>query len=72
MGLCRKAGIFIAIIIVYRLDIEVDKNILKNMVITRFISNEAISIVENLKLMSITNTKVISKAIEFLKNDEEE
>lgn len=66
-GLLRKGGILLCIIIAARLDMLLGVNYVRDTVIFGFITNEAISITENLGLMGIPLPSVIAGAIELLK-----
>lgn len=65
-GLCRKAVILLIVLMAYRFDMLIHVNYIRDAVIIAFISNEAISIVENAGLMGIPMPKQIKKAIEIL------
>lgn len=65
-GLCKKAVILLCVLIAYRLDIAVGTNYIREAVIIGFMSNELISIVENVGLMGVPMPAVITKAIDIL------
>lgn len=71
-GLCRKGMILLIVLVAARLDIMLQTNFLKDMVIIAFCTNELISIVENAGLMGLPIPTVITKAIDMLqaKGDE--
>ena len=73
-GLCRKGMTLLFVLIGYRLDLALNFDYIKNVVIIAFITNELISIVENAGLMGVPIPKIILNAIEILKekgdNDE--
>mgnify|MGYP000749617942 FL=1 len=71
-GLCRKAVILLIVLMAYRFDMLIHVNYIRDAVIIAFISNEAISIVENAGLMGIPMPKQIKKAIEILTKKSEE
>lgn len=71
-GLCRKAVILLIVLMAYRFDMLIHVNYIRDAVIIGFISNEAISIVENAGLMGIPMPPQITKAIEILTNKSEE
>ena len=71
-GLCKKCVTFLFVIIAHRLDIALGINYIRTAAIIGFIANEAISIVENAGMMGIPLPKVITKAIEVLKEKSEE
>ena len=55
-------------LIAYRLDIAVGTTYIREAVIIGFMSNELISIVENVGLMGVPMPTVITKAIDVLQN----
>jgi len=65
-GLCRKAMIFLFVLIAHRLDLVIGSDYIMDAVIIGFIANEAISIVENAGLMGIPLPTIITKAIDIL------
>ena len=66
-GLFKK-GVTLAIVLVaHRLDMLIGTDYIKDAVIIAFCANELISIVENAGLMGVPIPKVITKAIEVLK-----
>lgn len=67
-GLCRKCLVLAFVIVGYRLDLALGMSYIKDGVCIAFIVNEVISIVENAGLMGIPLPKVITNAIELLKN----
>ena len=71
-GLCRKAVILLIVLMAYRFDMLIHVNYIRDAVIIGFISNEAISIVENAGLMGIPMPPQITKAIEILTKKSEE
>ena len=66
-GLCKKCLTLFFVIIAHRLDIELGIDYIRTSAIIGFIANEAMSIVENAGLMGVPLPKVITKAIEVLK-----
>lgn len=70
-GLCRKAVIFLFVLIAYRLDIALGINFIRTTVCIGFTVNELISITENAGLMGIPIPKVLIKAIDMLKSKSE-
>lgn len=70
-GLCKKCLTLFFVIIAHRLDVELGMNYIRTATIVGFIANEAVSIVENAGLMGMPLPKVITKAIEVLKDREE-
>lgn len=71
-GLCRKGVILLFVLIGYQLDNVIGVDYIRNAIIIAFIANEVISITENAGLMGIPIPAVITKAIEILKNKDEE
>lgn len=71
-GLCRKAVILLIVLMAYRFDMLIHVNYIRDAVIIGFISNEAISIVENAGLMGIPMPSQIKRAIEILTKKSEE
>ena len=74
-GLCRKGGILLVVLVAARLDIALGTGFVRDGVITAFIANETISIIENVGLMGVPIPAAIAKAIDILnkkgKNDDE-
>ena len=65
-GLCKKAMIFLFVLIAYRLDLAIGTDYIKEAVMIGFIINELLSITENAGLMGIPLPGVITKAIDIL------
>ena len=70
-GICRKAGMLIIVIVACRLDIIAGTNYFRDATVIALITNETISIIENLGLMSVAIPQPILKAIDVLKQKEE-
>lgn len=70
-GLCRKGVTLIIVLVACRLDIELGMTFIKDGVVTAFVANETISIIENAGLMGVPIPTVIIKAIDVLKSREE-
>lgn len=70
-GLCRKGITLFFVIIAHRLDIALGIDYIRTSAIIGFIANEAVSIVENAGLMGVPLPKIITKAIEVLKEEAE-
>lgn len=70
-GLIRKGCSLLVVLVGYRLDLAIGRDYIKTAVVIAFIANEGISIVENLGIMGIPLPKVITKAIDVLKNKAE-
>ena len=70
-GLCKKCITLFFVIIAHRLDIALGIDYIRTSAIIGFIANEAVSIVENAGLMGVPLPKIITKAIEVLKEEAE-
>ncbi len=68
-GLCKKGVMLIFVMVAYRMDILLDTDYIRTMVIIGFVVNEALSIIENSGLMGIPLPTVVNKAIECLKGE---
>ena len=66
-GLCKKAVIMLIVLMAYRLDMAAGSTFIKDMTVIAFITNEAISIIENAAIMGVPIPKVIMDAIDLLK-----
>lgn len=71
-GLCRKGGTLLIVLVACRLDNIAGTNCIRDGVVIAFIANETVSIIENAGLMGIPIPAVLTKAIEILKNKQEE
>lgn len=71
-GLIKKVCIIICVIVANMLDYVLKTNYIRNVVIISFITNEVISIIENLGLIGVKIPKVITNAIDILKRKEED
>ena len=71
-GLCRKGMTLLFVLIAYRIDLIIGTNYIRYGVIIAFITNELISITENAGLMGVPLPTVIVKAIDILKQKEDE
>ena len=71
-GLIKKVCIIICVIVANMLDYVLKTNYIRNVVIISFITNEVISIIENLGLIGVKIPKVITNAIDILKEKEED
>ena len=70
-GLCKKGVVLLIVLVAVRLDTAIGSSLLKDGTIIAFITNEAISIIENAGLMGIPIPAVITKAIEVLQKKSE-
>lgn len=71
-GLCRKGMTFLIVLVACRLDIVIGTSYIKDAVCIAFIANETISIIENAGLMGVPIPKVITNAIDLLKQKGDE
>ena len=70
-GLARKVITLLFVVIAYRLDIMIGTDYIRSGVIIGFCASELISICENAGLMGVPLPAVITKAIDILKNKED-
>jgi len=70
-GLIRKIVMIVLVVAAHRLDILTGANYIRYTVIIGFICNEVISLIENAGLMGIPIPSVLTKAIDVLKNEED-
>ena len=71
-GLIKKVCIIICVIVANLLDYVLNTNYIRNVVIISFMTNEVISIIENLGLIGVKIPKAIINAIDILKGKEED
>ena len=71
IGLARKVMTLLFVIIAYRLDVLIGTEYIRTGVIISFCASELISICENAGLMGVPLPAVITKAIDILKNKED-
>ncbi len=71
-GILRKGGMLLVVLVACRLDLMIGAHIIRDAVVIALISNEALSIVENLGLMGVPIPAPIINAIEILKNRADE
>lgn len=71
MGLLRKIVTLVFVMVAHRLDLLIGTNYIKTGVIIAFCTSELISICENAGLMEIPLPRIITKAIDILKNKSE-
>jgi toxin secretion/phage lysis holin len=72
MGLCKKGVILAMVLIAHRLDLTLGTDYIRNVVIIGYITNEVISLVENVGLMGVKIPPVVVKVIDVLKSKSEE
>lgn len=70
-GLCRKGMELLMVLIACRLDLMIGTNFVRDAVVTAFVVNEAISIIENAGLMGIKIPTALSNAIDVLNKKSE-
>lgn len=66
-GIVRKGGLLLIVLVGCRLDMIIGSNFVRDAVIIAIITNETISITENLGLMGLPIPTIIKKSIEILK-----
>ena len=66
-GLLRKGGMLLMVLIACRLDLMLGAHFIRDAVVIALVTNEALSIVENLGLMGVPIPKPLINAIEVLK-----
>ena len=71
-GLCRKGAVLLVVLIAHRLDLALGTHFIKDGVITAYILNDAVSIIENVGLMGLPMPQVLKKAIDMLKEETDE
>ncbi len=71
-GLLRKGAILLVVLIAHRLDLALNTTFIKDGVITAYLLNDTVSIIENVGLMGLPMPSVLTKAIDMLKSDENE
>ena len=70
-GLTRKIVMLFFVGVAHTLDILIGTDYIRYTVIIGFICNEVISLIENAGLMGVPIPKVLTKAIDVLKNEED-
>lgn len=68
-GLCKKFVVLLFVGVANRIDVEFGTTFIKDAVCLTFITNEAISLIENAGLMGIKIPKIITKAIDVLNGE---
>lgn len=71
-GLLRKVFTLVIVALAAELDRVLDTHIFRDATVIAYIINELLSIIENVGLMGVPIPDAIKKAIEILKNKEEE
>jgi len=73
MGIFKKAGIFLVIIIAQKLDLAMPTDpVFRTVTILFYISNEGISVIENLATLGVPIPKILKDKFKNLKDGEEE
>ena len=67
-GLLRKGGMLLMVLVACRLDVMLGAHFIRDACVIALISNEALSIIENLGLMGVPIPKPIINALEVLKD----
>jgi len=65
-GISKKIFLFVPIVIAYWLDILLEQEILRNMAIFFYISNEGLSILENLARLGVKIPDFLRKALDLI------
>lgn len=68
IGLCKKGVMMLIVLIAHRLDLLIGTEYIRTAAVIGFCCSELVSIVENAGLMGIPLPEVITKAIDILKN----
>ncbi len=71
-GLFKKIITLLLVLIAHRLDLLIGADYIRNLVVIAFCTSELISICENAGLMGVPLPKILTKAIDILKNRSEE
>ena len=71
-GLFRKGGMLTLVYIACQLDLLVGANYIRDAVVIALVTNETVSILENLGLMGVPVPPVVTRTLEVLKNKTEE
>ena len=69
-GLCRKGISLLIVLVSYRMDLIAGTDFICNAVMAAYLVNELLSITENLGLMGVPVPKVLSGAIDLLRQNE--
>lgn len=71
-GICRKVGMLVLVLVACRLDLIAGVGYFRDATVIALVTNETISIIENLGLMDMPIPKPILKAIDILQAKGEE
>lgn len=69
-GLCRKGVALLIVLMGCQLDLMTGTDFIRDACVIAFVTNEALSIIENAGLMGVPVPEVITKGIEILKSKE--
>lgn len=69
-GLCRKGVALLIVLMGCQLDLMAGTDFIRDACVIAFVTNEALSIIENAGLMGVPVPEVITKGIEILKRKE--
>ena len=69
-GLCRKGVALLIVLMGCQLDLMAGTDFIRDACVIAFVTNEALSIIENAGLMGLPVPEVITKVIEILKSKE--
>lgn len=69
-GLCRKGVALLIVLMGCQLDLMAGTDFIRDACVIAFVTNEALSIIENAGLMGVPVPEVITKGIEILKSKE--
>lgn len=71
-GLLQKGAILMMVLIAHRIDIVLGVAFVKDGVITAYILNETVSVIENVGLMGLPIPTIITRAIDMLKGERDD
>lgn len=71
-GLLRKGMCLLVVLVAARLDLMIGGQFIRDGVVIAFVTNEALSIIENMGLMGVEMPEPLTRAIDVLKNREKE
>ena len=71
-GLLRKGGMLTVVLVACRLDLLLGSHFIRDAAVIAFVSNEGLSVVENLGLMGVPIPPPLRRAIEALRNTADE
>lgn len=71
-GLFKKGGMLLLVYIACRLDLLIGAAYIRDAAVIALVTNETVSIIENLGLMGVPVPPIVTKTIEVLKNKDKE